>query len=29
VLGGLLAEGATVTGFARPGCYVVQRRAEG
>ncbi len=28
VLGGLLAEGATVTGFARPGCYVL-RRAEG
>jgi len=26
VLGGLLAEGATVTGFARPGCYVVQRK---
>jgi predicted GNAT superfamily acetyltransferase len=25
VLGGLLAEGATVTGFARPGCYVVER----
>jgi predicted GNAT superfamily acetyltransferase len=28
VLGGLLAEGATVTGFARPGCYVL-RKAEG
>jgi predicted GNAT superfamily acetyltransferase len=28
VLGGLLAEGATVTGFARSGCYVV-RRAQG
>jgi predicted GNAT superfamily acetyltransferase len=28
VLGGLLAEGATVTGFARSGCYVL-RRAEG
>jgi predicted GNAT superfamily acetyltransferase len=27
VLGGLLAEGATVTGFARPGCYVVRRQA--
>jgi predicted GNAT superfamily acetyltransferase len=27
VLGGLLAEGATVTGFARPGWYVVRRRA--
>jgi predicted GNAT superfamily acetyltransferase len=27
VLGGLLAGGATVTGFARPGCYVV-RKAE-
>jgi predicted GNAT superfamily acetyltransferase len=25
VLGGLLAEGAAVTGFARPGCYVVER----
>ena len=25
VLGGLLAEGATVTGFARTGCYVVER----
>ena len=28
VLGGLLAEGAAVTGFARPGCYVV-RKAQG
>jgi predicted GNAT superfamily acetyltransferase len=27
VLGGLLAGGATVTGFARPGFYVVRRRA--
>jgi predicted GNAT superfamily acetyltransferase len=28
VLGGLLAEGAAVTGFARPGCYVL-RKADG
>nr|MBA3719737.1 GNAT family N-acetyltransferase [Nocardioidaceae bacterium] len=28
VLGGLLADGAAVTGFARPGWYVVQRNAS-
>ncbi|NEB80821.1 GNAT family N-acetyltransferase, partial [Streptomyces sp. SID14478] len=28
-LGGLLAEGAAVTGFTRDGRYLVERKAEG